>query len=109
MSELEDRVTRIESELSHIKADFADTKAEIKADFADTKAEIKSINMINNEFNLKLDRLANSLDNNVKSTEKLTKYMEAQQTKGNIALGKIGWLFVGALISGIVGLLIKML
>lgn len=98
MSELEDRVTRIESELSHIKADVVDTKA-----------EIKSINMINNEFNLKLDRLANSLDNNVKSTEKLTKYMEAQQTKGNIAFGKIGWLFVGALVSGIVGLLIKML
>lgn len=98
MSELEDRVTRIESELSHIKEDFIDTKA-----------EIKSINTINNEFNLKLDRLANSLDNNVKSTEKLTKYMEAQQTRGNIAFGKIGWLFVGALVSGIVGLLIKML
>lgn len=98
MSELEDRVTRIESEVSHIKADVADTKT-----------EIKSINIVNNEFNLKLDRLANSLDNNVKSTEKLTKYMEAQQSRGNIALGKVGWLFVGALISGIVGLLIKML
>ena len=98
MSELEDRVTRIESEVSHIKADVRDTKA-----------EIKSINTVNTEFNLKLDRLANSLDNNVKSTEKLTKYMEAQQTKGNIAFGKIGWIFVGALISGLVGLLIKML
>ena len=98
MSELEDRVTRIESEVSHIKADVRDTKA-----------EIKSINIVNNEFNLKLDRLANSLDNNVKSTEKLTKYMEAQQCKGNIALGKAGWLFIGALISGLVGLLIKML
>ena len=98
MSELEDRVTRIESEVSHIKADVRDTKA-----------EIKSINIVNNEFNLKLDRLANSLDNNVKSTEKLTKYMEAQQTKGNIAFGKIGWLVAGALISGLVGLLIKML
>lgn len=98
MSELEDRVTRIESELSHIKTDVIDTKA-----------EIKSINTINNEFNLKLDRLANSLDNNVKSTEKLTKYMEAQQSRGNIALGKAGWLFIGALISGLVGLLIKML
>ena len=98
MSELEDRVTRTEIEISHIKADIIDTKA-----------EIKSINTINNELNLKLDRLANSLDNNVKSTEKLTKYMEAQQSRGNIALGKIGWLFVGALVSGIVGLLIKML
>ena len=98
MSELEDRVTRIEREVSHIKADVVDTKA-----------EIKSINIVNNEFNLKLDRLANSLDNNVKSTEKLTKYMENQQTKGNIALGKIGWLFIGALVSGLVGLLIKML
>ena len=98
MSELEDRVTRIESEVSHIKADVVDTKA-----------EIKSINTVNNEFNLKLDRLANSLDNNVKSTEKLTKYMEAQQSRGNIALGKVGWLFAGALISGLVGLLIKML
>ena len=98
MSELEERVTRIESEVSHIKADVVDTKA-----------EIKSINTINYELNLKLDRLANSLDNNVKSTEKLTKYMENQQSRGNIAFGKIGWLFIGALISGLVGLLIKML
>lgn len=98
MTTLEDRVTKIESEIGHIQDDVKEVKR-----------EIKSINTVNNEFVVKLDRLSVALDNNVKSTEKLTDYMDKQLNKGNIAFGKIGWLILGAVISGAIGLAFKLL
>ncbi len=98
MSEIEERITKIETELEHIKEDNKDTKT-----------EIKTINTINADFNIKMDRLSIALDNNVKSTQELTRYMQEQQNKGNKAFGKIGWLLIGGIISGVLTLVFKLI
>ena len=71
--DIEERVIKIEKEIEYLKENYRETKEEIKA-----------INITNSDFNLKMEKLAIALDNNVKSTEKLTQYMEKQQNKPNI-------------------------
>ena len=105
MTSLEDRVTKIESDVAYIKEDIRDTKADMR----ETQGEIKAINTVNNDFNLKLEKVAIALDANVKSTIELTDFMKKQQQRGNIAFGKVGWLIIGAIVSGIIGLIFRLI
>ena len=56
-----------------------------------------------------MERLAYSLDENVKSINQLNDYMQKQITKGNVAFSKIGWMILTACISGGIGLLFALL
>ena len=98
MATVEDRISKLEVEVEHLSENIKETKAEIKA-----------INTINAEFNLKMERLAYSLDENVKSINQLNDYMQKQMTKGNMAFSKIGWMIITACISGGIGLLFALL
>lgn len=98
MATVEDRISKLEVEVGHLSENIKETKAEIKA-----------INTINTEFNLKMERLAYSLDENVKSINQLNDYMQKQITKGNVAFSKIGWMILTACISGGIGLLFALL
>ena len=94
--DIEERVIKIEKEIEYLKENYRETKEEIKA-----------INITNSDFNLKMERLSISLDENSKSINKLNEYMEKQQHRGNIYIyiEKVIWLAIGGIIGGLIKLL----
>ena len=97
-TDIEDKVSKLEVKVEHLSEVVKETKNEIKA-----------INTVNNDFNIKLEKVAIALENNVKSTNELTEFYKKQMTKGNMAFSKIGWLIITACISGAIGVLFALL
>lgn len=98
MENIEDklnRLIRVEKDLEYVKEDLKTTKEDIK----ETKKEIKNINLVNQDFTIKIERLTTALDANVKSTVRLTEYMEAQQNKPNKTVDTIKNVILTGLIS----------